>query len=108
MRKLKKDKKNEDMKVNEIVKDIYRDAYKEAYPPADYDELRANPPTKVFGDGSRHEEIDYNGHEIGETRFSEIVESHIKKNKLKGEIADKVRFGAFFGLGPKVVKDQSR
>lgn len=93
------------MKVNEIIRDIYKDAYKEADPPADYDELKADPPIKVFGDGSRHKEIDYNEHEIGETRFSEIVESHIKKNKLKGEIADKVRFGAFFGLGPKVIKD---
>lgn len=93
------------MKISEIVRDIYKDAYKEADPPADYDELRANPPTKVFGDGSRRMEIDYNNHEIGETRFCEIVESHIKKNRLKGEIADKVRFGAFFGLGPKVIKD---
>ena len=94
------------MKVSEIIRNIYRDAYKAADPPADYDELMDNPPVKVFGDGSIRREIDYDGHKIGETRFSEIVESHIKKNKLKSEVADKVRFGAFFGLGPKIVKDK--
>lgn len=93
------------MKASEIIKNIYRDAYKAADPPADYDELKANPPMKVFRDGRRRE-IDYDEHKIGETRFSEIVESHIKKNKLKSEVADKVRFGAFFGLGPKIVKDK--
>lgn len=119
-------------KPYDVVLKIYRQAYKESEPSVDFDELVANTPYSSFVDGKwvEHPEADamsederrmhvkYNGwkkkipfedYYLDNDRYSQIVESIIKRHRSLSESEKKgVRFEAYLGCGPSSCKKEKK
>ena len=87
--------------LQDAVLDCYRELYKKATPSADFDELVANAPLNNEG----KKVIDYNAYKLDRFTYEDIVEKHIKKNKLKGPIARGFSIEMYLGCGPTTNMD---
>ncbi len=76
--------------------DCYRELYKKATPSADFDELVANAPLNERG----QKVVDYNAYKLDRFTYEDIVEKHIKRNKLKTFEAKGFRIEMYLGCGP--------
>jgi hypothetical protein len=88
--------KSREQKLFNAAMDCYRELYKEATPSADFDELVANAPINERG----QKVVDYNAYRLDKFKYEDIVEKHIKKNKLKGHEAKGFRIEMYLGCGP--------
>lgn len=111
-------------KPYDVVLKIYRQAYKESEPSVDFDELVRNTPYSTFVNGEyvEHPEaqmmtadelnrkvkyegwkkkIPYENYYLDGERYSQIVESTIKRHRSLSE-RDKqsIKFEAYLGCGP--------
>ena len=80
----------------DAVMDCYRELYKKATPSADFDELVANAPLNERG----QKVIDFNAYKLDRFTYEDIVEKHIKRNKLKNYEAKSFRIEMYLGCGP--------
>jgi hypothetical protein len=88
--------RSREKKLFDAVMNCYRELYKEATPSADFDELVANAPVNEQG----QKVVDYNAYRLSSKKYEEIVEAHIKKNKLKTYEAKGFRIEMYLGCGP--------
>jgi len=88
--------RSREKKLFDAAMNCYRELYKEATPSADFDELVANAPINERG----QKVVDYNAYRLSREKYEEIVEAHIKKNKLKGYEARGFRIEMYLGCGP--------
>jgi len=88
--------KGREKKLFDAAMNCYRELYKEATPSADFDELVANAPVNEQG----QKVVDYNAYRLSREKYEEIVEAHIKKNKLKAYEAKGFRIEMYLGCGP--------
>jgi hypothetical protein len=75
-----------------IVMDIYRELYKKASPKSDFDEL--------IKSGEAKKEWFFHNYHIPQRVEDEIIEKHIKKNRLFGLEANIVRTEVYLGCSP--------
>lgn len=111
-------------KPYDVVLKIYRQAYKESEPSVDFDELVRNTPYSTFENGKyvEHPEaqmmteeqikrcvkyegwkkkIPYEDYYLDGERYSQIVESTIKRHRSLSEGDKKaIKFEAYLGCGP--------
>lgn len=88
--------RSREKKLFDAAMNCYRELYKEATPSADFDELVANAPINEQG----QKVVDYNSYQLSREKYEEIVEAHIKKNKLKSYEAKGFRIEMYLGCGP--------
>lgn len=83
--------------LSSILHDVYVDLYKNAEPSEDFDYLVEN--AAIGDDGKKI--IPYNDYEIDDTIMDNIVNYHIKGNKLSESDASSIRFYAYLGCSPR-------
>lgn len=83
-------------KLFEVCMDIYRELYANSTPPANFDELVEKAETDSHG----KKIIPYDDYYLDRNAYDEIVNKHIKLNKLTGYDEKSVRFEAYLGCGP--------
>jgi hypothetical protein len=88
--------RSREKKLFDAVMNCYKELYKEATPSADFDELVANAPVNEQG----QKVVDNNAYRLSSKKYEEIVEAHIKKNKLKAYEAKGFRIEIYLGCGP--------
>ena len=88
--------RSREKKLFDAVMNCYKELYKEATPSADFDELVANAPVNEQG----QKVVDNNAYRLSSKKYEEIVEAHIKKNKLKTYEAKGFRIEMYLGCGP--------
>ena len=84
-----------------IIHDTYVELYKNAEPQADFDELVNNAKTNNRKDAQGRYVIDFMAHEIDKNRMEEIIQSFIKKYKMKKYDASTYSFTIYMGCSPK-------
>lgn len=86
-------------KIENIIHEMYVEMYKAAEPSADFDELMANAPFNEKGE----KVIDFDSYTIEESVFNSILESILKKWKIKqNSINYKIlHFNAYLGGTPR-------
>jgi len=89
-------RKTREQKLFDAAMNCYRELYREATPSADFDELVANAPVNEQG----QKVVDYDAYRLSHKKYEDIVESHIKKNKLTGHYAKGFRIEMYLGCGP--------
>ena len=82
--------------LKDIVFDIYRDLYKNSTPSADFDELLES--AEIMEDGRKN--IHYENYEIDGDLMDEIIEKHMKENKLKKDERTAVKINVYLGASP--------
>ena len=83
--------------LKDIVFDIYRELYANSEPKADFDELLRS--AEILPDGRKN--IHYENYEIDDILMDEIVEKHLKLNKLNRSDRGAVKFEVYLGASPK-------
>lgn len=83
--------------LKDIVFDIYRELYANSEPKADFDELLKS--AEILPDGRK--DIHYENYEIDDVLMDEIVEKHLKLNKLNHKERGAVKFEVYLGASPK-------
>jgi hypothetical protein len=78
------------------ILECYRELYRKATPSADFDELVENAPLDEHG----RKVIDFNSYKLDRFTYEDIVEKHIKRNKLKGQMARSFSIEMYLGCGP--------
>lgn len=97
MRKIRENK-------NDIaIMDCYTQLFASSTPPADFKELVDNAPTNEHG----QKVIDFMAYEIDEDKYSEIVESMIKKHKFKNYDIQRFKTTIALGCSPKFKKKEN-
>lgn len=79
------------------ILNCYRELYKKATPSVDFDELMANASLNEQG----QKVIDFNAYKLNRFMYEDIVEKHVKRNKLKGALAKAFTLEMYLGCGPK-------
>jgi hypothetical protein len=79
------------------ILNCYRELYKKATPSVDFDELMASTPLDERG----LKVIDFSAYKLNRFMYEDIVDKHIKRNKLKGPLAQSFRTEMYMGCGPK-------
>lgn len=82
--------------LKDVVFDIYRELYINSEPSADFDQLVES--AEIMEDGRKN--IHYENYEIDGELMDEIVERHLKKNKLKDRERQAVKFEIYLGASP--------
>ena len=82
--------------LKDVVFDIYRELYLNASPSADFDQLVET--AEIMPDGRKN--IHYENYEIDGELMDEIVERHLKENKLKDRERQAVKFEIYLGVSP--------
>lgn len=90
--------------LKDIVFDIYRELYANSEPKADFDELLES--AEILPDGRKF--IRYEDYEIDGKLMDDIVEKHLKENKLSRKDRGAVKFEVYLGASPKtkIEKDE--
>jgi len=84
-----------------IIHDTYIELYKNAEPKADFDELvKAAKGRHNIDNWGRHV-IDFMAYEIDKDKMDEIVNSFIKKYKMKPYYASQYSISIYLGCSPK-------
>ena len=84
-------------KLEQIVWDIYVDMYANSEPSADFKELVEE--AEINEDGRKV--IKYNDYIIDQKIADEIIDKHIKSNKLKDYEKKQVKVSIHLGVSPK-------
>lgn len=84
-----------------IIHDTYVELYKNSEPPADFDELVNDAKVNDRKDFQGRYMIDYLSYEIDKDKMEEIVQSFIKKYKMKKQDAAGYSFAIYLGCSPK-------
>jgi hypothetical protein len=87
-------------KIDQAILECYQELYKNSEPSADFSELVANAKINQFG----QKEIDYMSYEIDEKLHNSIIESTIKKYKIKNLLATQFRNTINLGCSPTFKK----
>ena len=87
-------------KLEEAILECYQELYKNSEPAADFSKLVAEAKINQFG----QKEIDFMAYEIDEARHNAIVDSVIKKYKIKNLLASQFRNSIMLGCSPKFKK----
>lgn len=82
--------------LKDVVFDIYRELYINSEPSADFDQLVES--AEIMEDGRKN--IHYENYEIDGELMDEIVERHLKENKLKDRERQAVKFEIYLGASP--------
>ena len=82
--------------LKDVVFDIYRELYINSEPSADFDQLVES--AEIMEDGRKN--IHYENYEIDGELMDEIVERHLKENKLKDRERQAVKFEIDLGASP--------
>lgn len=85
-------------KLLEIIMQILKELYENATPKGDFDELVEN--AQVTKDGRKY--IPFDDYEIDEDVMRNIVNYHIKKNRLTKREQDIIKFEVYLGPSPKM------
>ena len=83
--------------LEEAIMECYREMYRQATPPADFDELMANAELNERG----QKIIPYDKYELEQEKLDEIVNTYIKKYKMKGVDEKRFHFQMYLGCSPK-------
>lgn len=83
--------------LKEILHEYYVELYQKATPPADFDELVKNATIDERGDKA----IDMDAYVLDDVIVSEIVDTYIKKYKLKHQYLSTFNFHAWLGPIPR-------
>ena len=89
--------RNKKKTLKDIVFDIYRELYLNSEPSADFDKLVET--ADILPDGRK--DIHYENYEIDGELMDEIVEKHLKENKLSHKDRGAVKFEVYLGASPK-------
>jgi hypothetical protein len=87
-------------KIDQAILECYQELYKNSEPSADFSELVANAKVNQFG----QKEIDYMAYEIDEARHNSIIDTIIKKYKIKSLLAYQFRTTIMLGCSPTFKK----
>lgn len=90
-------------KFDAAMLDCYVELFANSTPPADFKELMANAPINERGQMN----IDFMAYEIDEEKYNEIVESIIKKHKLKGYYKKVFKINIDWGCSPKFKRKEN-
>jgi len=88
---------SKEKKFDVAMMDCYVELFANSTPPADFKELMDNAPINERG----QKEIDFMAYEIDEEKYNEIVDSTIKKHKLKGYDKRVFKINISLGCSPK-------
>ena len=96
------------MKINwtNIIHDTYVELYKNAEPSADFDELVKNAKTNNRKDAQGRYVIDFLAYEIDKDKMERIIQSYIRKYKMKKHIASQYSFMIYMGCSPKTKSNE--
>jgi hypothetical protein len=83
-------------KLTEIAFDIYRELYANSEPKADFDLLLES--AEIMPDGRKN--IHYENYEIDGELMDDIVERHLKENKLKPNERQAIKLEIYLGVSP--------
>jgi hypothetical protein len=83
-------------KLTEIAFDIYRELYANSEPKADFDLLLES--AEIMPDGRKN--IHYENYEIDGELMDDIVERHLKENKLKPNERQAIKLEIYLGASP--------
>lgn len=89
--------------LKDVVFDIYRELYLSATPSVDFDFLVET--AEVMPDGRKN--IHYENYEIDGELMDEIVERHLKENKLKDRERQVVKFEIYLGASPMTKRNKN-
>lgn len=89
--------------LRDIVFDIYRELYLNAEPSADFDLLVES--AEIMQDGRKN--IHYENYEIDGELMDEIVEKHLKENKLNPRERQAVKFEIYLGASPMTKRNKN-
>ena len=84
-------------KLEKIVLDIYRELYENSEPKADFDHLMKTSPLNEFN----QIDIPFMDYEIDQDIMDNIIEKHIKRNKISGYNAKQIKTTVYLGCSPK-------
>lgn len=84
-------------KEEKIMLEIYRELYLNAEPSADFDELVANAELDEFG----RKDIHFMDYEISQEKEDEIIEKHLKKNRVNAYMRRAITASILLGCSPK-------
>lgn len=87
-------------KLEQAISECYQELYKNSEPSADFNKLVAEAKINQFG----QKEIDYMAYAIDEARHNAIVDSVIKKYKIKNLLAYQFRNTIMLGCSPTFKK----
>lgn len=82
--------------LKDIAFDIYRELYLNSFPSADFDFLVES--AEIMEDGRKN--IHYENYEIDGDLMDEIVERHLKVNKLNQRERQAIKFEIYLGASP--------
>ena len=83
-------------KLSEIAFDIYRELYANSEPKADFDLLLES--AEIMLDGRKN--IHYENYEIDGELMDDIVEKHLKENKLNPNERQAIKLEIYLGASP--------
>lgn len=83
-------------KLTEIAFDIYRELYANSEPKADFDLLLES--AEIMLDGRKN--IHYENYEIDGELMDDIVERHLKENKLNPNERQAIKLEIYLGASP--------
>lgn len=89
--------------LKDITFDIYRELYIMATPSADFDFLVET--AEIMSDGRKN--IHYENYEIDGEVMDEIVERHLKKNKITNRERQAIKFEIYLGASPMTKKHKN-
>ena len=89
--------------LKDVVFDIYRELYINSEPSADFDQLVES--AEIMEDGRKN--IHYENYEIDGELMDEIVERHLKENKLKDRERQAVKFEIYLGASPMTKRNKN-
>lgn len=90
-------------KFDAAMMDCYVELFANSTPPADFKELMDNAPINEHG----QKDIDFMAYEIDEEKYDEIVESMIKKHKLKDYYKKVFKPNIALGCSPKFKRKEN-
>lgn len=86
-----------DKKIDEAMTECYTILYEKATPSADFKKLIDEAETNSFG----QKVIDFNSYEIEEDVLDSVIESIIKKYKMKGHYPQMFKNSIYLGCSPR-------
>ena len=90
---------------DKIIYDTYVELYKNSEPSADFDELLKYAKDNNIVDRTGRYIIPYMDYEIDKDKMDKIVQSFIKKHKMKKHTASQYSFSIYLGCSPKTKID---
>lgn len=85
--------------LSDIIHEIYRDLYNNSTPKADFDELVKNAIIDDYG----RKIINYMDYHIDGKLMDDIIERHMRENKLNKKDRSTIKINVYLGCGPTSV-----